>query len=61
MCGAAIATAFILWIGIGTQISLASGLITYEEKFTSVAGCICANVSDVFNTTLPVMEMHESK
>jgi hypothetical protein len=61
LCGAAVATGFILWIGIGTQIALASGVITYEEKFTSVAGCVCANVSDIVNTTLPVMESHEPK
>lgn len=61
MCGAAIATSFVLWIGVGTQIALASGLITYEEKLTSVSGCVCANVSDALNTTLTVMETHETK
>jgi hypothetical protein len=64
LCGAAIATGFILWIGIGTQIAMASGIITYEEKLTSVAGCVCTNVSAAFNTTnstLTVKETHETK
>ena len=49
----------VLWIGLGTQIALASGIISFEEKFTSVAGCVCTNTSEVLNTVLPDLEKHE--
>jgi hypothetical protein len=61
LCGAAVATGVVLWIGLGTQIALASGIISYEEKFTSVAGCVCTNASEVLNTVLPDVEKHEPK
>jgi len=59
LCGAAVATGVVLWIGLGTQIALASGIISFEEKFTSVAGCVCTNTSEVLNTVLPDLEKHE--
>jgi hypothetical protein len=59
--GAATATCLVLWIGIGTQIALATGAIVYEEKLTSVAGCVCTNRSETHDTLLPDLETQETK
>ncbi|KDR11160.1 Sodium-coupled monocarboxylate transporter 1, partial [Zootermopsis nevadensis] len=61
LCGAAIATGLVVWIGIGTQIALASGVIVYEEKFTTVSGCACENVTEVPYTTLPDVQIQETR
>jgi hypothetical protein len=61
LCGAVVATGLVVWLGIGTQIALASGVIAYEEKFTSVSGCTCANVSEILNTTLPDFQIQGTK
>jgi hypothetical protein len=61
LCGAAVATGLVVWIGIGTQIALASGVIAYEEKFTTVSGCLCTNVSEVSKMTLPDVRIQETK
>ncbi|XP_069697681.1 sodium-coupled monocarboxylate transporter 1-like [Periplaneta americana] len=57
LCGAVLATGLVLWIGIGTQIAIAGGAISYEQKYTSVQGCLCGNMSEVLNATAsPVLE-----
>jgi hypothetical protein len=61
LCGAAVATVVVLWIGLGTQIALASGIISYEEKITSVAGCMCTNASEILNTVITGLENDEPR
>ena len=51
LVGALTATVLVLWIGFGTQAAVAAGTLTYEERITSIEGCLCLNTTAIQNAT----------
>ncbi|XP_071052703.1 sodium-coupled monocarboxylate transporter 1 [Onthophagus taurus] len=54
--GSTIALALVLWMGIGQQISMATGSIILQEKPTNISGCLCLNNTAKEETTFDLNE-----
>lgn len=50
--GGVIGLALVLWMGLGQQVSIASGSYVIPEKETSIEGCPCLNVTESMNTSV---------
>ncbi|KAI4465482.1 sodium-coupled monocarboxylate transporter [Holotrichia oblita] len=56
--GATVALALVMWMGIGQQISMASGAFTIEEKERITNSCVCINTT-VLNKENNITVEHE--